>query len=230
MITHVAMIMDGNGRWAKARGLPRLAGHQAGADTVRFVLNYAKAHDIRYVTLYAFSIENWTRPTEEVQGLMQLLGTFLTNEEHTLHENQCRLRIMGRKADLSPELQVQLNRIEAETAQYERQVIVALSYGAQTEIAEAAQKIAREVQQGKLAPEAIDTKTFAQYLYLPDVPPPDLIIRTSGEMRLSNFMLWQAAYAELYVTPVLWPDFREEAFDAALASFAKRDRRYGGVK
>lgn len=226
---HIAFIMDGNGRWAQARGLPRTEGHRAGAETVRRVLGYCRDAGIRYLTLYAFSVENWKRPKEEVETLMHLLVAYLASEEKTFHENQVRIRYMGRKRDLSAEVREALDRVEAATAAYERQLILCLSYGGRTEITHAAQEIARQVARGELDPEAITEETLARNLYLPDVPDPDLIVRTSGEMRLSNFLLWQASYAELYVTPVLWPDFGETDFQAALDAFSRRDRRYGAI-
>lgn len=226
---HLAIIMDGNGRWAKARGLPRSEGHRAGGETVRRVLGFCRDAGIRYLTLYAFSVENWKRPKEEVDALMGLLVSYLAGEESMLHRHQVRLRIMGQRDDLPAEVQVALNHVESVTAHYERQLILCLSYGGRREIVSAAKKLAQAAAEGKLDPASIDEDVFATQLYLPDVPDPDLIVRTSGEMRLSNFLLWQASYAELYVTPVLWPDFDKADFDAALASFGKRERRYGGV-
>ncbi len=226
---HLAIIMDGNGRWAKARGLPRPEGHRAGGETVRRVLGFCRDAGIRYLTLYAFSVENWKRPKEEVDALMGLLVSYLAGEESMLHRHQVRLRIMGQRDDLPAEVQAALNHVESVTAHYERQLILCLSYGGRREIVSAAKKLAQAAAEGKLDPASIDEDVFATQLYLPDVPDPDLIVRTSGEMRLSNFLLWQASYAELYVTPVLWPDFDKADFDAALASFGKRERRYGGV-
>lgn len=226
---HIAFIMDGNGRWAQARGLPRSEGHRAGGKTVRRVLDYCRKANIRYLTLYAFSVENWKRPKEEVEFLMQLLTHALVEEEANLHEKQVRLRIMGRKEDLPPTLRSELDRIERATASYPRELIICLSYGGRTEIAHAAREIATLVAQGKLRPEEVDEETLKAHLYLPDVPDPDLIVRTSGEMRLSNFLLWQASYAEFYVTPVLWPDFGEADFQAALDAYASRSRRFGGL-
>ena len=226
---HLAIIMDGNGRWAKARGLPRTEGHRAGGETVRRVLQYCRNAGIRYLTLYAFSVENWKRPKEEVDALMNLLVAYLAGEESMLHQNQVRLRIMGRREDLPERAQAALKHVEEATAHYDRQLILCLSYGGRTEMVTAAQCLARRVAAGELSPEAIDEATFAEQLYLPDVPDPDLIVRTSGEMRLSNFLLWQASYAELYVTPVLWPDFSEADFKAALDAFEQRNRRYGGL-
>ena len=227
---HVAIIMDGNGRWAKQRGKPRLAGHEAGSETVRRVLNYCRDAGVRYLTLYAFSTENWSRPQDEVAGLMSLLGLFIQRNEQELIERQVRLRVIGRREDLSDKLRSALERMERETAGFERQLIIALSYSGRCELARAARLIAEKVKAGVLAPEAVDQKVVAAHLYAPDVPDPDLLIRTSGEMRVSNFLLWQCAYSEFYVTPVFWPDFRETDFNAALSAYAMRDRRYGGVK
>jgi len=225
---HIAMIMDGNGRWAIQRGRPRLAGHEAGAETVRRVMRLCRDAGVEYLTLYAFSVENWTRPQDEVTGLMALLGHFLKAQEPELHANRVRLRMIGRREDLSVGLRAELERVEQETSAYPFQLILALSYGARTEIARAARLIAEQAMRGELTPEQIDEGCVARHLYAPDVPDPDLIIRTSGEMRLSNFLLWQAAYAELYVTPVLWPDFDQNDFQAALEAYRSRDRRFGG--
>ena len=227
---HVAIIMDGNGRWAKARGLPRLEGHKAGAESVRRVLRAAKQFGVRYVTLYAFSVENWSRPPLEVQGLMKLLQFFLKRNEHELHDNETRLRVMGRRSDLPRAVDRALADLEAATAKYpDRELILCLSYGGRTEIAAAARSLAEDAAAGRLDPASIDEAAVASRLYLPAVPDPDLIVRTGGEERLSNFLLWQAAYAEFHFTPVLWPDFGEEDFKAALDAFASRHRRFGGV-
>lgn len=224
---HLAIIMDGNGRWAEARGLPRTEGHREGAKSVRRVLECCQRADIDYLTLYAFSVENWKRPKAEVDALMGLLALYLNEEEKNLHEQRVRLRVMGRRTDLSPVLLDRIEAVEKATAGYARQLILCLSYGGRTEIAAAAKAIAAAAKAGTLDPETIDERVLADYLYLPDVPDPDLIIRTSGELRLSNFLLWQAAYSEIYVTDTLWPDFGQADFDAALASYAKRDRRFG---
>lgn len=227
---HVAVIMDGNGRWARERGLPRGKGHETGADSVRAVVRACHEHGVKYLTLYAFSVENWKRPHSEVQGLMQLLRRFMDNEEHLLHEQKIRLRIMGRLEDLPKTVQKKLTRVMEKTAHYDTgQLILALSYGGRTEIATAARRIAEKVRAGEMDPVDINEASFGEHLYLPDVPDPDLMIRTSGEMRLSNFMLWQLSYAELYTTPVLWPDFREPQFAEALAAYRMRDRRFGGL-
>jgi undecaprenyl diphosphate synthase len=227
---HVAVIMDGNGRWAQQRGLPRAKGHEAGAESVRAVIRACREAGVKYLTLYAFSVENWSRPQDEVSGLMSLLVRFLKAEESVLHEKRIRLSVMGRLEDLPPEARESLERAMAATAAYDGgRLILALSYGGRTEIATAARRIAAEVKAGRLEPEAVDEALFARYLYLPDVPDPDLLIRTSGEIRLSNFLLWQLSYAEFYFTPVLWPDFREEQFREALAEYGRRQRRYGDI-
>ena len=227
---HVAVIMDGNGRWAKARGLPRLKGHEAGAESVRAVLRACRDAGVHYLTLYAFSVENWVRPKSEIRGLMHLLATFLTEREHELHENKVRLRVTGRLSDLPRPVQVGLKRVMKSTEAYGNgQLILALSYGGRAEIADAVRSIAEEVAAGTLKPRDVCEQTISDHLYLPDVPDPDLMIRTSGEMRLSNFLLWELSYSELYVTDVLWPDFREAEFEAALESFKQRRRRFGDV-
>ena len=206
-----------------------MAGHEAGTETVRRVMGYCRDAGIRYLTLYAFSTENWSRPPEEVAGLMTLLSVFIRKHEEELHEKQVRLRVIGNRADIAAPLMSEIERIERETAHFERQVIIALSYSGRNELVRAVRKIAHEVCAEGTAPEAIDEKVIAAHLDAPDVPDPDLIIRTSGEMRVSNFLLWQCAYSEFFVTPVLWPDFGEDEFNAALADFAKRSRRFGGV-
>jgi len=228
---HVAIIMDGNGRWAKAKGWPRIKGHEEGAQSVRAIIRACRNAGVKYLTLYAFSVENWVRPKDEVDGLMKLLVRFLKDQEHELHENKVRLRLIGRISDLPDAVQKELARVMKATEHYtEGNLVLALSYGGRTEIAHAARQIARRVKAGGLDPESVDEKTVAAHLYAPDVPDPDLLIRTSGEMRISNFLLWQISYAELYVTPVLWPDFREEEFKKALADYAARHRRFGDIQ
>jgi len=227
---HVAIIMDGNGRWAQARGLPRLKGHEAGAEAVRRVIRCCRDWGIRYLTLYAFSTENWNRPKLEVAGLMKLLGAFLQRNESELHEQRVRLRVIGRRADLPAAIRREIERVEKATAAYDGgQLILALSYSGRSELAHAARRIADDVAAGRLSPDAVTEEAIAARLYAPDVPDPDLIVRTSGEFRLSNFLLWQAAYSELVVTPVLWPDFGGDDFRAALEAYAARERRYGRV-
>ena len=228
---HVAIIMDGNGRWAQKRGLPRLAGHEAGAESVRAVMRACRKAGVRYLTLYAFSVENWRRPQSEIDGLMRLLIQFMRQHEGDLHENQIRLRVIGRISDFPDNVREELDRVMKATEHYpERQLILALSYGGRTEIAYACRRIAEQVKAGTLAPESIDEDTVARHLYAPDVPDPDLMIRTSGEMRISNFLLWELSYAELYVTDVLWPDFREAELMAALDDYRGRHRRFGDIK
>ena len=227
---HVAVIMDGNGRWARQRGLPRRKGHEAGAESVRAMIRACRDHGVKFLTLYAFSRENWQRPPTEIRHLMSLLTRFLRSDEAELHKHRLRLRIIGRMTDLPAAIRRELERVMSETRTYEKgQLILALSYGARTEIVDAARSLARAVQKGELDPEAIDETLFSRHLYAPDVPDPDLLIRTSGEMRISNFLLWQISYAELYVTDVLWPDFREPHFAEALRVYAARGRRFGGV-
>lgn len=225
---HVAIIMDGNGRWARQRGKPRIFGHRAGAESLRAVLRACRDHGVKYLTVYAFSTENWVRPPDEVSGLMTLLRTFLKKDEHELHENQVRLQVTGRIADLPKAVRAELTRVMDATRHYDKgHLILALSYGGRTEIADAVRAIARNVQAGALEPDQIDEKLIARHLYLPEVPDPDLMIRTSGELRLSNFLLWEISYTEFYFTDTLWPDFREPHFAEALADYSRRCRRFG---
>lgn len=225
---HVAVIMDGNGRWAKQRGRPRLFGHRAGADSLRAILRACRDHGVEYLTVYAFSTENWIRPKGEVAGLMSLLKTFLKKDEHELHENQVRLRVTGRIQDLPAAVRAELERVMAATRNYSKgHLILALSYGGRSEIVDAVRAIAAKARAGEIDPAQIDEAAVAAHLYLPDVPDPDLMIRTSGELRLSNFLLWELSYAEFYFTETLWPDFREPDFAKALAEYARRRRRYG---
>jgi undecaprenyl diphosphate synthase len=227
---HIAIIMDGNGRWAKNRGLPRIKGHQVGAESVRAILRACRGKGIEYLTLYAFSSENWVRPKPEVTGLMALLRKFLRDQSDELHANEVKLRVIGHVQDLPSAVQKELNRVIGETAHYTKGTLtLALSYGGRTELTDAVKAIARKVKEGTLNPSSITEKTIAQHLYAPDIPDPDFMIRTSGEMRISNFLLWQLSYAELYVTPVLWPDFRAPELDEALAEYQRRHRRFGGV-
>ncbi len=228
---HVAIIMDGNGRWARSHRLQtRVKGHEAGAESVRAALRACEQTGIHYLTVYAFSTENWRRPAEEVQGLMKLLRRFLRDNLAELQEKGIRLRAIGRLDLLPAETRAVLDEcIEQTRANDARQLILALSYGARQELVDAVQAIAGEVQRGTLAPAHIDERVIAAHLYAPDVPDPDLMIRTSGELRISNFLLWQLSYAELYVTPVLWPDFREPDLYDALVAFQSRTRRFGDI-
>ena len=225
---HVAIIMDGNGRWAQQRGLPRLEGHRRGVETVRTVVDAAREIGIRYLTLYAFSIENWKRPTDEVSGLMGLLDYFLKRELDNLIKNRVRLLTIGRTEALPASVQRELNRVIAATKDFtEWTLVLALNYGSRTEVADAARAYAAAVQAGteKLADASWDN--FSRYLYTAQLPEPDLLIRTSGEQRVSNFMLMQCAYAEMVFTPVLWPDFGQTDLQAAVDEYGRRERRYG---
>jgi len=227
--THVAIIMDGNGRWAQKRHLPRAEGHRRGVEAVRRTVRAAAARGIRYLTIYSFSSENWRRPASEIADLMNLLKLFVRRDLAELHRANVRVRIIGERADLQPDITALLEEAESVTRDNTGlTLVVAFNYGSRQEIVRAARRIAEDVLAGRLAPEAIDSAAVAARLDLAGVPDPDLIIRTSGEQRLSNFLLWQAAYAELVFLPVLWPDFDEATFDEALAEFARRERRYGG--
>ena len=224
---HVAIIMDGNGRWAEHRGLARVEGHRAGAEAVEAALDAARKFGVKYLTLYAFSTENWKRSPQEVAALMGLLGDFLDRKLPSMMENDVRLLTTGRTSDLPfPSRSKLLAAIEATSKNRGGTLILALSYGGRAELVDAAKKMAADAAAGKIAPEKIDEKLFASYLYHPEIPDPDLMIRTSGEQRISNFLLWQIAYSELYVTPVLWPDFDEEEFGRAIKSYQNRDLRF----
>ena len=224
---HIAMIMDGNGRWAKARGKARLAGHRAGAETLDRVMHYCRDAGVEYLTVYAFSTENWKRSKEEVTGLMRLLASFIKSKEKTLVKEGVRFRVIGRRSDLSPKLQRAISGLEEKTSGGRFTLVVALSYGGRDEIARAAARLAAEGPVRTDDPAELERR-FAGCLDTAGIPDPDLIVRTSGELRLSNFLLWQAAYAEFYFTDVLWPDFDRAEFDKALESFSHRERRMGG--
>ena len=219
---HVAMIMDGNGRWALERGKKRGEGHKAGAKTLGNVLTWCGDRGIKYLTVYAFSTENWKRPKEEVNGLMDLFARMLKTKERSFMKNQVRFRMIGRRGDLSKKLLAVIEALEKKTAHFERQFIVAISYGGRAEIVDAMNAAMKKG-------EPLTEETFRNYLYAPDVPDPDLVIRTSGELRTSNFLLWETAYSEYYFTDVLWPDFSEAELDKALEAYAQRHRRKGGV-
>jgi len=225
---HVALIMDGNGRWAQQRGLPRLQGHRIGKDSVRAVVETSRRLGVRYLSLYAFSTENWGRPPREVDGLMTLLRRYLATELGKMMKNQIRLVAVGSLRRLPPAVRQALRATIAATKNNTGMtVILAVSYGAREEITRAARRLARRVQRGELAAEQITAGTLADHLGTAGIPDPDLLIRTSGEMRLSNFFLWQLAYTEIYVTDTLWPDFREREYLQALAFFQQRQRRFG---
>ena len=227
-INHVAIIMDGNGRWAEAKGLPRAEGHRRGVESVRAVLKAARDLKIHYLTLFSFSSENWQRSEGEISDLMGLLRLYLRSEIGELNKNSVRLRVIGNRQRLPEDIVSLIARAESETAQNSPyHLILALSYGAREEIAAATRAIAAQVQNGSLAVDAISEELFAEHLYSRTIPDPDLIIRTSGEQRLSNFLLYQSAYSELLFTDCLWPDFGETDFHQAIAEFNQRDRRFG---
>ena len=225
---HIAVIMDGNGRWAIARGKNRLAGHRAGVDALERTLHWCREAGVKVLTAYAFSTENWRRPEKEVSGLMKLFSTFIRMKGRKLVRDRVRFRVIGRREDLSPALVAAITRLEEQTASFEQQLVLAVSYGGRAEIADAARRLVADAAAGRLRPEDVDEAYVAGCLYAPDLPDPDLIIRTSGEQRISNFLLWECAYSEFYFTDRLWPDFSRADFDAALAAYAARDRRKGG--
>ncbi|HUJ68827.1 MAG TPA: isoprenyl transferase [Syntrophorhabdales bacterium] len=226
---HVAIIMDGNGRWARKRALPRAEGHIAGIESVRGVVTMTRELTIPYLTLYAFSKENWTRPKEEVEALLALLAIYLQKELPLMMKEDIRFRTIGDIDDLPPELQEQLGGVSRETENNKSMLLnIALSYSGREEILRATRLIAGDLKRGSITD--VDEGVFSRYLYTAGMPDPDLLIRTSGEMRLSNFLLWQLAYTEIYVTDVLWPDFRREAYEQALSDYAGRKRRFGSLK
>lgn len=228
--THVAIIMDGNGRWAKKQGLPRVEGHRKGAESVRAVVRAAGEIGIKFLTLYAFSVENWNRPKAEVDTLMKYLLRFLKKEINELNKNNVRLHAIGQIYRLPENVQEQLRKTMAATAKNNGLTLtLALSYGGRTEIIEAVRQIGREIEDGKLDPEEINEQVISQHLYTHGLPDPDLLIRTSGEMRVSNFLLWQISYAEFVITKTLWPEFGKAEFFEALEEFTRRHRRYGGL-
>jgi undecaprenyl diphosphate synthase len=223
---HVAIIMDGNGRWAKEHGLSRLEGHEAGTENIRSILRAAARQGVRYLTFWAFSTENWRRPEEEVAGLLAILGRALISETEELHRQGAQLRHIGDLSALDPQLQRSVNEAIALTAHNDRIILtIAFNYGGRQELLHAVKGMLRD----GLDPEAVTEETFARYLYLPELPDADLIIRTSGEYRLSNFLLWQGAYSELFFSPKYWPDFTPEDLAAALHDFARRERRFGAT-
>jgi undecaprenyl diphosphate synthase len=227
---HVAVIMDGNGRWAKLRHKPRVEGHRAGIASVRDVVETSARLGLQVLTLYAFSVENWKRPQSEVTTLMGLLKRYLRSELDTLLRNNIRFRVIGRMEELPADVQDELRRGMERTADRTGLLFnIALNYGGRTEITDAVRRLAADVAAGRREPGAIDEDTLSSYLYTAGLPDPDLLIRTSGEMRVSNFLLWQIAYAEIWVTDVLWPDFRRKHLLQAVADFQKRERRYGGI-
>ena len=228
---HIAIIMDGNGRWAKQRGLPRTAGHKVGAETFRKIATYCKDLGVEYLTVYAFSTENWRRPADEVSTIMALLKQYMLEAIDSMERDQIRLRFLGDLSAISPELQALVDRTnEISTHIHGFQANVCLNYGGRDEIVHAARRFASDCVQGLKQPEELTECDFAHYLYTDGIPDPELIIRPSGEIRTSNFLLWQSAYAEYYFTDVLWPDFDEQELDKAIASYRTRERRFGGRK
>ncbi len=226
--THIAIIMDGNGRWAKRQGLPRIFGHREGMKSVRAVIEKARTLGIKILTLYAFSKENWRRPKEEVSFLMGLLEEYLRKEVEELNKKDIQIRAIGETELLPKKVQNLLKEAMVKTAKNQSMILnLALSYGGRAEIVRAARLLAKACRQGDISPEEITEETFRHYLYTGDLPDPDFLIRTSGEQRISNFMLYQCAYTEFYITPILWPDFREKEFMEALKDYATRERRFG---
>ena len=226
--THVAIIMDGNGRWARARGLPRNVGHRKGAEAAKAAVRSAMEVGVSYLTLYGFSSENWKRPEAEIKDLMDLLRYYLRSEILFLHENGVRLLVIGDRARLASDIVALIEKAESRTAGNGRlTLIIALSYGGRTEITEAARRLARQVAEGRLRPDDIDEAVFSQHLATVGIPDPDVVIRTSGEKRISNFLLWQSAYAEFVFLETLWPDFSRADFEAAIRDYSGRERRYG---
>ena len=227
---HIAIILDGNGRWAKKRGLPRTAGHMAGAETFRRIATYCKNIGVEYLTVYAFSTENWKRPEGEVGTIMKLLGRYLDEAIRTMEKDHIRMKVFGELARLSPKLREMVDRTDEISQHYQGfQANICLNYGGRDVIIHAARRYARDYAEGRVQGE-LSEEQFGNYLYSAGIPDPDLLIRPGGEMRISNFLLWQCAYTEFYFTEVLWPDFTPEELDKAIAEFNRRDRRYGGVK
>lgn len=221
--THIAIVMDGNRRWARGRHLPAIAGHRAGVETIRRTLRHARERGVRFLTLYSFSTENWRREPVEVEGLMRLLEETILRETDTLVRDGVKLRVIGRVGELSQRLRKAISAAAAATEGGRDTMTIAFNYGGRAEIVDAVRQIVRE----GLAADAVDESTIAEHLYAPDVPDPDLFIRTGGELRVSNFLLWQVAYAEMWATPVLWPEFSVKDLDDAIAAFAARERRFG---
>ncbi len=227
-LNHIAVIMDGNGRWATKRGLPRTAGHKKGAEVVVQIAKAAKEFGIKYLTLYAFSTENWKRSPEEIGALMQLLRQYLDKNFKELEQNDVKIRFIGERYMLDADIVEKMERLEQNTAENKSLVLqIALSYGSRQEILNTAKEIAERVKNGDMQPQDIDEQTFSAMLYTGGVPDPDLLIRTSGEQRISNYLLWQIAYSELFFTKTLWPDFAKEEFKSIIENYQTRERRYG---
>ena len=229
MPRHIAIIMDGNGRWAKKRGLPRTAGHAAGAEAFRRIANYCRTLGVEYLTVYAFSTENWKRSKDEVSGIMRLLGKYLTEALEDMEKNRVRFRFFGDLSRLSPPLQKLCTDAQNRSRDYDVQVNFCLNYGGRDEIARACRAFAQDVKDGKREVDELTEDLLSSYLYSADVPDPELIIRPSGEMRTSNFLLWQSAYSEYVFMDVLWPDFGPDDLDSAIEEYYRRNRRFGGA-
>ncbi|MCJ7752393.1 MAG: polyprenyl diphosphate synthase [Armatimonadetes bacterium] len=230
MPRHIALIMDGNGRWAKERGLPRFEGHRAGRQSIRETVEACDELGVEYLTVYAFSAENWRRPKLEVDALMVLIEATLREEAVDLHASKVRVRLLGKREGLPEALLAEMGRVEAMTAENDGLTLqIAINYGGRQEIVDAAASLARDVASGALSADEIEESSLAERLYLPDTPDPDLLIRAGGEHRVSNYLLWEIAYTEIYVTPVLWPDFRKVHLYQALVDYHGRQRRFGGV-
>lgn len=228
---HIAIIMDGNGRWAKKRGIPRKLGHAAGSETFRRIATYCKNIGVEYLTVYAFSTENWKRSADEVQAIMTLFEKYLHEAIEKMERDEIRLKILGELAPLSPELRALIARTEEISSHYSGfQANICINYGGRDELVHAARRFAADCASGRKRPEELTEEAFSRYLYTDGIPDPELIIRPSGELRTSNFLPWQAAYAEYYFTDVLWPDFDEKELERAIASYQKRERRFGGRK
>ena len=230
-LEHLAIIMDGNGRWAARRGLPRSMGHRKGAEVVKEITRAAGELGIKYLTLYAFSTENWGRPSREVEALMKLLRDYLQSDLKEVQENNVRIRFIGEREMLDADIVRKMAEIEADTLRNTGMTLcIALSYGSRQEIVNAVKKTAALVKEGDISLNDVDVKLFSDMLYTKDMPDPDLVIRTSGEQRISNYLLWQCAYSELYFCDTLWPDFTRQELDKAIIDYQRRDRRFGGVK
>lgn len=228
--THIAIIMDGNGRWASKKGLPRSVGHREGANALKRIVKYCDEIGIKYLTVYAFSTENWTRPKEEVESLMSLLLEFLKNADSELAGKNIRIKVIGESEGLTGEIKREIVRVTENTSKNSGlTLVIALNYGSRTEIANAAARIARDVKRGGIKPEEVNEKLLSNYLYTAGMPDPDLVIRPSGENRLSNFLLWQSSYSEFWYSNILWPDFSKKDLLEAIGEYQRRNRRFGGL-
>jgi len=225
---HIAIIMDGNGRWARKRGMPNIVGHTAGVDTIRSVIEIAQESGVKILTLYAFSTENFSRPPKEVEGLMRLLDRYLDEEKEKLIKHNVQFRVIGNIEKFPLRVQGKIKSMSEATKDNEGLILnLALGYGSRAEIVQAVRRISEDTKTGKLASDEVNEELFSSYLYTSDLPDPELLIRTSGEMRISNFLLWQLSYAEIYITKKLWPDFKKEDFKKALEAYSQRERRFG---